>query len=92
MKNLILIAFFSFFSFSIFAKSVNVKVNGMVCEFCVSTIQKNLYKNNEVNNVAIDLDNQNVFIEFKKGQNISNEKISDIIVNNGYSVEKISRD
>ena len=64
MKNFILIVIFSFFSLNIFAKSVDVEVHGMVCEFCTSTIQKNLYKNDAVENVKIDFDTKNVTIDY----------------------------
>lgn len=91
MKNIILIAIFTFFTFNIFAKSVDVEVNGMVCEFCASTIQKNLNKNQAVHSVAIDFDSKNVTIDFKKGQNLTDQEITDIIVNNGFNVNKINR-
>ena len=91
MKKIILIAIFTLFSISVMSKTANVKVNGMVCEFCVSTIQKNLYKNSNVKNVAIDFDTQNVKIDFKEGKSLTDAQITDIIVNNGFSVEKITR-
>ena len=91
MKNFILITIFSFFSFNILAKSVDVEVHGMVCEFCTSTIQKNLYKNDAVENVKIDFDTKNVTVDFKKGQNLTDQEITDIIVNNGFNVNKINR-
>ena len=33
---------------SVFAKKINVDVNGLVCEFCAVTIEKNFEKKDEL--------------------------------------------
>ena len=33
---------------SAFAKEINIDVNGLVCEFCVVTIEKNFNKRDEI--------------------------------------------
>ena len=77
---------------SAFAKGINIDVNGMVCEFCAVTIEKNFNKKDEIKEVKVDLDQKKIFLIFKDGKDISDKIIKDIIVNNGYNVVKINRD
>jgi copper chaperone CopZ len=76
---------------SVFAKEINIDVNGLVCEFCVVTIEKNFNKRDEIKKVRVDLDQKKVFLTFQDGKDLSDEIIKDIIVNNGYNVVKINR-
>jgi copper chaperone CopZ len=73
------------------AKIVTVDVNGLVCEFCASTIEKTFKKKDEVESIKVDLDTKKVTINFKENQNLSDEGIKEIIRGNGYNVEKINR-
>lgn len=77
---------------SAFAKEINIDVNGMVCEFCAVTIEKNFKKKDEVKEVKVDLDQKKVFLTFKDGKDLSDEIIKNTIVNNGYNVVKINRE
>lgn len=76
---------------SVFAKEINVDVNGLVCEFCAVTIEKNFKKKDEIKEVKVDLDQKKVFLTFKDGKDLSDKIIKDTIVNNGYNVVKINR-
>ena len=76
---------------SAFAKEINIDVNGLVCEFCVVTIEKNFNKRDEIKKVRVDLDQKKLFLTFQDGKDLSDEIIKDIIVNNGYNVVKINR-
>ena len=76
---------------SAFAKEINVDVNGLVCEFCAITIEKNFKKKDEIKEVKVDLDQKKVFLIFKDGKDLSDKTIKDTIVNNGYNVVKINR-
>jgi len=76
---------------SAFAKEINVDVNGLVCEFCAATIEKNFNKKDEIKEVKVDLDQKKVFLTFKEGKDLSDKIIKDTIVNNGYNVVKINR-
>ncbi len=73
------------------AKEINVDVNGLVCEFCAVTIEKNFMKRSEVEKVKVDLSKKKVFLTFKPNQNMSDKEIADVIKNNGYNVVKINR-
>ena len=74
-----------------YAKEVNVDVYGLVCEFCAVTIEKNFENMDEVKDVKVDLDKKKVFLTFEDGKDLADEEISDIIMNNGYTVTKINR-
>lgn len=76
---------------NVLAKEVNVDVNGLVCEFCAVTIEKNFKKKDEIKEVKVDLDQKKVFLTFSDGKSLSDEVIKDTIVNNGYNVVKINR-
>ena len=76
---------------ALFAKEINIEVNGLVCEFCVATIEKIFMQKNEVEKIKIDLDQKKIFINFKKNQNLSDDIIKNIITHHGYNVVKINR-
>ncbi len=76
-----------------FAKEVVVAdVNGLVCDFCVQSIQKIFGKKPEVSKIDVNLDTKKITIELKDGQNLSDNTIKEDITNAGYNVVKISRD
>lgn len=77
---------------SVFAKEINIDVNGLVCEFCAVTIEKSFEKKDEIEKVEVDLEKKKVFLTFKDEENLSDEEITDIIKNNGYNVVKINRE
>ena len=90
-KKIALVIFLTFLANFAHASSVDVDVNGLVCEFCAVTIEKNFNKQSEVANVTVDLEEAKVFIDFKDGENLSDEEITNIIKDNGYNVVKINR-
>ena len=91
-KIIITSSIFCFISFSnLFATEIKVKVDGMVCEFCVASIEKNFLKLDQIEQVNVDFDEKLLSISLKKDQRLSNEEITEIIVNNGYNVDEISR-
>lgn len=73
------------------AKEITIDVNGLVCEFCAVTIEKNFKKKDEIKEVKVDLDQKKVFLIFKDNKNLSDEIIKEIIINNGYTPTKITR-
>jgi len=70
---------------------INVKVLGMVCDFCAQSIMKVIQKNDDVEKVDIDLDNELVIIHIKPGATLSDEKIEEYIHYSGYDLESIER-
>jgi mercuric ion binding protein len=74
-----------------FAETINASVNGMVCAFCATSIEKTFRAQPSVEDVQIDLETQQVTIKTKKGQTISDDEIKKIITYDGYDVTNIER-
>lgn len=73
------------------AKEINVTVKGMVCSFCAQGIKKKLSAESAVNKVDVNLGQHLVKIDTKKDQDLTDEKITSILKDAGYSVSKIER-
>lgn len=70
---------------------VIVKVNGMVCDFCAQSLEKVFTKEDSVNGIEVSLNDQTVTIDTKDGQNITDEKIKELIEWGGYDLVSIKR-
>lgn len=74
------------------AEVIVVDVNGLVCEFCAVTIEKNFKKKPQiVQSVKVDLESKKVTIALQEGKKLSDQEVKEIIVNNGYNVMQINR-
>ncbi len=88
-KLLLLAATFSVLSSSAFAgQKMDITVKGMVCSFCSQGITKK-FKEEGVKSVDVDLGKHLVSIELQDKQELSTEKITKILTDSGYGVEKI---
>ncbi len=76
---------------SAWAETINASVNGMVCAFCVTGIEKSFQKNEAVEAVKVDLEKQLVTINTKAGKTIDDDTIKKIIANSGYDCTQIDR-
>ncbi len=87
------IAFLIFVCFSGFAnaKVVQVSVKGMVCAFCAQGITKKFKVESAVAKVDVSLEKKIVIIDLKDGQTLADDKITSILTDSGYSIEKIER-
>jgi mercuric ion binding protein len=74
------------------AEIINASVNGMVCAFCATGIEKTFKAQPEVKTVTVDLQKKLVTIETKDGQAIDDIKLKKLIGNAGYSVVTIARE
>ena len=74
------------------AETITATVNGMVCAFCATGIEKSFRAQPEVNDVKVDLDQKLVTIETKPDQTLDDAKVTKIIKDAGYAVENIKRD
>ena len=75
---------------SAMAETVNVKVNGLVCSFCATAIEKTFSKKG-VENVDINLDEKYVRFDLPEGKDLSDEEITETINDAGYDVRNIER-
>ena len=91
-RNLIIFAILAAFSGSALAETITTTVNGMVCAFCATGIQKTLRKQPEVATVKVDLATKLVTITTKPGKTLSDAKIKEVVTFSGYTMGKIVRE
>ncbi len=75
-----------------FAETIHATVNGLVCGFCATGIEKTFKEEASVENVAVDLESKLVTVELKKGQQMDDATFSKLVTNAGYNVVSIKRD
>jgi copper chaperone CopZ len=73
------------------ADTIKATVNGMVCGFCATGIEKTFKAQPEVKTVDVDLQNKLVTIQTKQGQKLDDAKIKKLLGNAGYSVVAVAR-
>ena len=73
-------------------KDIVVEVNGMVCDFCAQSLEKVFGKEEGVNAITVDLDTQTVTVDVKDGQDLSDDKIKELIEWGGYDLVGIERE
>lgn len=76
---------------SAFAETITTSVNGMVCAFCATGIEKTFRKQPEVATVKVDLQKKHVVITTKPGQTLSDTKIKEIVTYSGYTMGNVVR-
>jgi copper chaperone CopZ len=77
---------------SALAETIKATVNGMVCAFCATGIEKTFRKQPEVNTVKVDLAKKLVTIKTKPGQTIGDAKVKEVITYSGYTIGNIVRE
>lgn len=75
-----------------YADTIKASVNGLVCAFCATGIEKTFKKQPSVDNVNVDLENKLVTIHTKPEQSLDDATVTKLITNAGYSVTNIARD
>ena len=88
-KHLLAIAITFGLTAAVSADTIKATVNGMVCGFCATGIEKTFKAQREVKTVAVDLENKLVTITTKQGQTLDDTKIKQLLKNSGYSVASI---
>lgn len=71
---------------------VEVKVNGMVCDFCARALEKTFGKREDVQDIMVDLDNSLVRVTMADGQMMEDAELRSIITDSGYDIRSIERD
>ena len=74
------------------AETIHTTVNGMVCAFCATGIEKTFRKHPEVESVKVDLPSKQVTIKTKPGKTLSDAKIKEVVTYSGYTMGKIVRE
>jgi mercuric ion binding protein len=76
---------------SAWAETITTTVNGMVCAFCATGIEKTFRKQPEVATVKVDLPKKQVLITTKPGKTLSDARIKEVVTYSGYTMGKINR-
>ena len=74
-----------------FAETITTTVNGMVCAFCATGIEKTFRKQPEVVTVHVNLPRKTVTITTKPRQTLDDARIKEIVTYSGYTMGKIVR-
>lgn len=88
MKKLLMVLAFTLTTSAFAAEKIEITVKGMVCSFCSQGITKK-FNEEKVKSVNVDLGKHLVTIELNDNQELSNDKITKILTDSGYGVEKI---
>lgn len=94
MKNFSLITLFvaaAFGAQASFADTLKIKVDGMVCGFCASSIEKKMRANQATADVYVSLENKIVAVSEKTGQTLDDAVLKAQIADSGYEVKTIER-
>ncbi len=73
------------------AETITASVNGLVCAFCATSIEKTFKKQPAVDKVKVDLDNKLVTISTKDSMTLDDKTITGLITDAGYTVTQIKR-
>jgi len=71
--------------------SIEVEVNGLVCAFCAQGITSAFSKEPETQNVLVSLEHRLVAIELKPGTDMSDDRVTEVLVDAGYDVVGMKR-
>ncbi len=74
-----------------FADTLKIKVDGMVCGFCASSIEKKMRAEKATAEVFVSLANKIVAVSEKPGQKLDEAKLRAGIADSGYEVKAIER-
>lgn len=70
---------------------IDIKVNGMVCDFCAQSVWKVFKDYPAVKDVNVDLDTGIVTVLLNEGQDLSEEELDKAIQYAGYDLVGITR-
>jgi mercuric ion binding protein len=90
-RYLLTFTLISVISAAVSAETITTTVNGMVCAFCATGIEKTFRKQPEVATVHVDLPKKTVTITTKPGQTLPDAKIKQVVTYSGYTIGKIVR-
>lgn len=93
MKKLFMLsALITLLATSANAETIKASVNGLVCSFCATGIEKTFKAQPSVSKVKVDLESKLVTIETKPEQNLDDATVKKLITDAGYSVTNITRE
>lgn len=75
-----------------YADTIKAGVNGMVCAFCATGVEKSFKAEPAVDSVKVDLETKLVTITTKANQNLDDDVVKKVITEAGYTVTDIERE
>ena len=75
-----------------YAETIKATVNGLVCSFCATGIEKTFKAQPAVDSVKVDLDSKLVTISTKPDQKLNDATVTKLITDAGYTVTDITRE
>ncbi len=73
------------------AETILASVNGMVCAFCATGIEKSFKKQAAVDSVSVNLEKKLVTLNTKADQTLDDATVRKVITSAGYTVTDITR-
>ncbi len=73
------------------SKTIEMKVDGLVCAFCAQGIEKKLRKLAATDDVFVSLESGLVAVSLKAGQDIADGDLHNLLKEAGYTLVKIQR-
>lgn len=74
------------------AETIKATVNGLVCSFCATGIEKTFKAQDAVDHVKVDLDSKLVTIGTKPDKTLDDATVTKLINDAGYTVTSITRE
>ncbi len=74
-----------------YGETIKATVNGLVCAFCATGIEKTFKAQPAVDNVKVDLENKLVTIDTKSLEKLDDATITKLLTDAGYTVTNITR-
>ncbi|MCO6460180.1 MAG: cation transporter [Saprospiraceae bacterium] len=68
---------------------VQMKVDGMSCDFCVNSVSKKLSTAKEIENLKVDLEKGIVTFDVKKGSKVDKKKYVSLVEKAGYDAREV---
>ena len=68
-----------------------VTVNGLVCDLCARALEKVFSKEAAAKAIDVNLDTKIITINFNDGQSLSDDRVTELVLDSGYNVEGIER-
>ena len=72
--------------------TLNIKVNGLVCDFCARAVEKVFGAREEVGSIKVDLDRGQIDLGLKPGRTIDDETVKKLVTDSGYSLVSVDRE
>ncbi|MCY3625278.1 MAG: heavy metal-associated domain-containing protein [Candidatus Dadabacteria bacterium] len=71
--------------------TINIKVSGLVCDFCARSLEKVFLKRGDIAGINVDLGKSSIMVAMKPGLTVDDATLAKLITDSGYNVSAIKR-